>query len=72
MNIFERWLDYSQTELHRKFRISVPKRRQLLIDKEIPVINFNADLGGYVVKVCYVKKDYKDKLNLHVRNSQQQ
>jgi hypothetical protein len=58
---------YSQTEVVRKYRVSVKAFKQLLVDRNIQVVSREADLGDLKVKTVYVRKEDINKLKLEKR-----
>ena len=58
---------YSQTDVVKKYRISIIKYKQLIQDNNIPIESFEADLGGYKVKTVYVSKEVIDALKIALR-----
>lgn len=66
--MFPREQYYSQTEIVKRYKVSVKKCKELIQAHNIPVLSKKIDLGGYFVDTIYVPKEAIDKLNLTKRN----
>ena len=63
--MFERNKYYSQTEVLKKYKISLKQFRDLL--KNMNVIKKKIDLGNYEVITCYVLKEELESLDLELK-----
>ena len=66
--MFNRKLYYSQTDVVKRFKVSIKQFKQLLVENNIPQINKEINLGMFEVTTIYVLKSDIDKLNLEIRS----
>ncbi len=62
--MFPRSEYYSQTEVTKLFDINAKQVKELILDRQIPVVNKVIQLGTYCVTTVYIKKEHIDQLNL--------
>lgn len=67
MELFDRDKYYSQTDVVKKFKISVKKYKELLKEKGFKVHTTHIDYVTYTIDTIYVLKSDIDSLGLELR-----